>query len=164
MLADAVKINDGIDNELKICGLLKMLQRMESGDFILEQVKDTEPETCVRTQVLESIIALHKLGLKDSKKLKKKNVFEKFKLIKLLVLKYRVGLLYKTEAIVVLIWRGVISTESQLKGKFSSSFKSFKTMNLLICNWFSAAVMFLLRSNTAHIDLKQLEEYCKCTK
>lgn len=38
MLADAVKINDGIDNELKICGLLKMLQRMESGDFVLEQV------------------------------------------------------------------------------------------------------------------------------
>lgn len=41
MLADAVKINDGIDNELKICGLLKMLQLMESGDFILEQVANS---------------------------------------------------------------------------------------------------------------------------
>lgn len=86
---------------------------------------------------MESIIALHKVGIKSSKKLKKNSVSEKLKLLKLLVIKYRVGLLYKTDAIVVLIWRGVISTESQLKGKFCK-FQSemyFKTIKVLLFYW-----------------------------
>lgn len=38
MLAEAVKINENIDDEIKICGLLKLLERIEKGEFQIFEV------------------------------------------------------------------------------------------------------------------------------
>ncbi|KAF7288037.1 hypothetical protein GWI33_000091 [Rhynchophorus ferrugineus] len=121
MLAQAVRINENIDNDIKICGMLRLLERIENGEFHLEQINlDFDFEAEVVANIIENFAGICTVTSSETKKIKK-NIRCPIdnNLINLLVTKYRISLLVKTSAIPVYISRKLIQTEQQLKAAVS---------------------------------------------
>ncbi|XP_050304892.1 uncharacterized protein LOC126742298 [Anthonomus grandis grandis] len=139
MLAEAVAINKNMDNNVIICGLLKLLERIENGQFEVVQNDDhLNLEEEIRSEILESYKILYEMCKKEAKKHKRRLSDNDLALLKSFVIKHRIALLTQTDIIISYISRGLICTENQLK----------------------AAVTFLTRSISSDINVKDFEAYC----
>ncbi|KAL1490732.1 hypothetical protein ABEB36_013380 [Hypothenemus hampei] len=135
MLADAAKVNGNIDNELKICSLLKLLERIEKRDFQIFQCSghDSEEQE-IKRQILDSFLKIYEFCDKKAKKHKRRLSDVETELIRLLVTVYRIQLLTNVDLIPCYISCGIIQTEEQLKD----------------------AVTYLMRTKSTDFDVKEL--------
>ncbi|XP_048522077.1 uncharacterized protein LOC109536989 isoform X1 [Dendroctonus ponderosae] len=137
MLADAVIANTNIQNELKICGLLKLLERLENGHFhLIQNETQVDLEEEFRGQIKQAFRRVHEICAREAKKCKRRISEQEMQLIRAWVIKFRLGLLVETELVATYIGQGLIQTEEELE----------------------ASVRFLLRSQ--EVNVARFAECC----
>nr|CAI5830486.1 unnamed protein product [Callosobruchus analis] len=122
---EAVKMNRDIDNEMKICGFLKLLDMIEKGQFTFLRQQNHQNEVDfeqeIRNQVKETFTNVYRVAKLTAKQSNRILTQDDIDLLRALVCKYRIGLLSSIETIAKLIGKGYLRSEDELKCKFLNS-------------------------------------------
>ncbi|KAG5867824.1 hypothetical protein JTB14_028229 [Gonioctena quinquepunctata] len=116
MFVQAVEHNQEINDEIKICGLLKLLERIEKGHFrFLRAEENVNFEEEIKDQVVEAFNDIYSKASSEAAMKQRALSANDIHLIAAFVCRYRIGLLSRTDIISTYIGRGFFRTEKQLK-------------------------------------------------
>ncbi|XP_074029335.1 uncharacterized protein isoform X2 [Leptinotarsa decemlineata] len=116
MFVQAVEHNHKINDEMKICGLLKLLERIEKGHFkFLRRKESVDFEKEIKDQVKQAFSEIYCKASKEAEINHRKLSANDIHMIATFVCKYRIGLLSRTDLIASYIGQGFFRTEQQLK-------------------------------------------------
>ncbi|CAG9863991.1 unnamed protein product [Phyllotreta striolata] len=138
-LVQAVAVNNKLDDELKMYGILRLLQAIENGQFkflrkFAQQKTNVEGE--VKEQIRETFTDVYAIAKCEASNCRRKLSSNDSKLMAAFACKYRIGLLSRTDVIASCLGKGLFQDEDQLK----------------------AAVIFLLKT-TSDFNREEFEEY-----
>ncbi|CAH1101675.1 unnamed protein product [Psylliodes chrysocephalus] len=141
-LVQAVAVNNKMDDEMKMYGILRLLEAIEKGQFMFlrkfassQQKEDIERE--IKDQVWQTFTDVYSSANNEADKCRRKLSNNDAKLMAAFVCKYRMGLLSRTDIVASYLGKGFFQDENQLK----------------------AAVTFLLKT-TNDVNLQEFEDYC----
>ncbi|VEN48207.1 unnamed protein product [Callosobruchus maculatus] len=122
---EAVKMNRDIDDEMKICGFLKLLDMIEKGQFTFFWQQNNQSEVDfeqeIRNQVKATFTNVYRVAKLTAKQSNRILTQDDIDLLRALVCKYRIGLLSSIDIIAKLIGKGYLRSEDELKCKFLTS-------------------------------------------
>ncbi|CAH0554561.1 unnamed protein product [Brassicogethes aeneus] len=114
-LVQAVSAQKDMNHELKFLRFLKILERVEQGDFSVIRKDGSKLTEVIKEEIKGTFLYGFQLAFLESKKSGRQLSDQDLNQLKLLVIKYSYGLLFDAQFIATYIGKGVITSESQLK-------------------------------------------------